>query len=63
MKRRGILSMAAAALAGLALAPPATMAATPGAMPAPAAWQAHFAALDHGAILADRAAQVVHFWS
>lgn len=63
MKRRGILSMAAAALAGLALTPPAALAATPGAAQAPAAWQAHFAALDHGAILADRAAQVVHFWS
>lgn len=63
MKQRGIFSFAAAALAGVALASPAAAQAGPVTGPAPASWRAHFAALDQGAILADRSAQVIHFWS
>lgn len=63
MERRGILSMAAAALTGIALGAPGVARAAPLHDPAPAAWQAHFAGLEAGAILADRSALVMHFWS
>lgn len=59
LRRRGILSAAAAAFAGLALAG--------GAREAPAEettdWQDHFETLEHGAVLADLRQRVVLFWS
>nr|WP_227590630.1 L,D-transpeptidase [Cereibacter sphaeroides] len=59
LRRRGILSAAAAAFAGLALAGGARE----GLAEESTDWQDHFETLEHGAVLADLRQRVVLFWS
>ncbi|MGP3695775.1 L,D-transpeptidase [Rhodobacter sp. NSM] len=61
LRRRGILSAAAAAFAGLALAGGVREAEA--ARQEPDDWRNHFSTLEHGAILADLRQRVVIFWS
>ncbi|MCE6951998.1 L,D-transpeptidase [Cereibacter sphaeroides] len=61
LRRRGLLSAAAAALTGLALAGGARAGAEP-ALRAPD-WRHHFPSLGDGAILADLRERTVHFWA